>query len=167
MRCGQFVPEEAARGHYARKGLSWPRMTDEPTRRMVAEQDATRDLPQQSESAVTTGAVASYSAVVERPSSRPEAFSEREQPTLASPNSTSVPSPATLEERLTGAIDRIRQLETDLENVYAQLEHLSDAMSTEQLRGRAARMGRYLLWGAVIAAMATFWMLLRLRAGGP
>ena len=62
-------------------------------------------------------------------------------------------------------MDRVFQLETDLENVYAQLEHLKDAISTEQLRGRAARMGRYLLWGAVIAAMATFWMLLRLRSG--
>jgi hypothetical protein len=61
--------------------------------------------------------------------------------------------------------DRVRQLEVDLENVYAQLEHLSDALSTEQLKGRAARMGRYLIWGALIAAMATFWMLLRLRAG--
>ena len=130
---------------------------------MAAEPDAPRDLPPQNESGAAPGAV-SYQAVVERPSSRPESFSEREQPTLASPNSVSRP-PAAVEERLTGALDRIRQLESDLETVFAQLEHLSDAMSTEQLRGRAARMGRYLLWGAVIAAMATFWMLLRLRTG--
>jgi predicted nucleic acid-binding Zn ribbon protein len=61
--------------------------------------------------------------------------------------------------------DRIQQLEADLENVYTQLERLSEALSAEQTRGRAARMGRYLLWGALIAAMATFWMMLRLRAG--
>jgi len=61
--------------------------------------------------------------------------------------------------------DRIGQLEADLENVYAQLEQLADAAKTAQLRGRAARMGRYLLWGALIAALVTFWMMLRLRAG--
>ena len=139
-------------------------MTDEPTRRQVASQDATRDLPQTDESDAVTGTARGFGIVPERPSARPEAFSEREQPTLASPNSVSG-APATLEDRLNHVVDKVRQMETDLESLYAQLEHLSDAVSTEQLRGRAARMGRYLLWGAVIAAMATFWMLLRLRTG--
>ena len=152
-------------GHRAPEGLIWWRMTDEPTRRRNTAPDARPDSARPNEPDAPTGAGQGFGVVPERPSSRPEAFSEREQPTLASPNSVATSSPASLEERLAGAIDRIRQLEADLENLYTQLEHLSDALSTEQLRGRAARMGRYLLWGAVIAAMATFWMLLRLRAG--
>ena len=96
---------------------------------------------------------------------RPEAFSEREQPTLTSPSSVTTSTPAPFDERMNQVWDRVRQLEADLENVYAQLEHLSDALSAEQTRGRAARMGRYLLWGALIGVMATFWMMLRQRAG--
>ena len=69
------------------------------------------------------------------------------------------------DERLKHLGDRIEQLESDIENVYAQLEHLSEALSAEQTRGRAARLGRYLLWGAIIAALTTFWVMLRLRAG--
>lgn len=76
-------------------------------------------------------------------------------------------TPAPVDERMNELWDRIRQLESDLENVYAQLEHLSDALNAEQSRGRAARMGRYLLWGALIAVMATFWMMLRQRTGSP
>jgi len=129
---------------------------------MFSEHDATRGLPQPSgASEIATG----YSTVPERPSLRPETFSERELPTLASTSTVSSPTPIAVDERMNTLGDRIRQLEADLENVYAQLEHLSDAVNTEHLRGRAARMGRYLLWGALIAAMATFWMLLRLRAG--
>ena len=140
-------------------------MDDEPTRRRLSEPSLDQD--QQPPNAGTPASEASqnFGVVPEHPSSRPEAFSEREQPTLASPNSVSRPSQSNLEQRLTQVVDRVFQLETDLENVYAQLERLKDAIGTEQLRGRAARMGRYLLWGAVIAAMATFWMLLRLRAG--
>jgi hypothetical protein len=140
-------------------------MTDESTRRRVSKSDPGPDLAPTGESDSLTCAPSGCGTVSDRPSSQPAAFSEREQPTLASPNSVTSPSGVSLEDRLNGAIDRIRQLESDLENIYAQLEHLSDAVSTEQMRGRAARMGRYLLWGAIIAAMATFWMLLRLRAG--
>ncbi len=140
-------------------------MTDELTSRLVAKPDPRPDSAPIRELDAPTSGPPGYGIVPDRPSSQPAAFSEREQPTLASPNSVTSPSPASLEDRLTGAIDRIRQLESDLEAIYAQLEHLSDALSMEQMRRRAARMGRYLLWGAVIAAMATFWMLLRLRAG--
>lgn len=106
-----------------------------------------------------------WSGVPERISNRPEAFSEREQPTLTSPSSMTAPIAISSEERVKQLGDRIQQLEADMENVYAQLEHLSDALDTEQTRGRAARVGRYLLWGVILAAMATFWMMLRLRAG--
>jgi hypothetical protein len=140
-------------------------MIDEPTRRLVAKPDPPPDVAPTGELDAPTSAPPGYGIVSDRSSSRPATFSEREQPTLASPNSVTSPSPASLEDRLTGAVDRIRQLESDLEGVCAQLAHLSDAVSMEQMRGRAARMGRYLLWGAVIAAMATFWMLLRLRTG--
>ena len=105
--------------------------------------------------------------MLEHPSTRPEAFSEREQPTLASPNSVTAPSQANLEQRLLQVMDRVCQLESNLESAFARLQHLTDAVSTEQQRSRAARVGRYLLWGAVIAAMATFWMILRLRTGLP
>jgi len=140
-------------------------MDDEPTRRRLSE--PTLDQAQQPSNAeALSGEVSqSFGVVLEHPSTRPEAFSEREQPTLASPNSVSRPLQGNLEERLTQVVDRVFQLEADLGSVYAQLEQLKDTIGTEQLRGRAARMGRYLLWGAVIAAMATFWMLLRLRAG--
>ncbi len=136
-------------------------MTDEPTRRMFPEGGA---VPGES---IATSAESStvWSGVPERISSRPDAFSEREQPTLTSPSSMTAPIATSTEERTKQLGDRIQQLETDMENVYAQLEHLSDALNAEQTRGRAARVGRYLLWGVIIAAMATFWMMLRLRAG--
>ena len=135
-------------------------MTDEPTRRLFP--GRTADVPG---SPSTEVAEVGFSGVPERPSIRPDSFSERELPTLTSPSSMTNPTPYSRDERLKDLGDRIQQLETDLENVYTQLEHLSDALSAEQTRGRAARMGRYLLWGALIAAMATFWMMLRLRAG--
>jgi hypothetical protein len=140
-------------------------MTDEPIRRFGADRDSTQIQPPKQEGDPTREASQNFGIVIERPSTRPEGFSEREGPTLASPNSVTVPVQTNLDERYTQAVDRIRQLEADLETVYVRLEQLTDAVNTEQLRGRAARMGRYLLWGAVIAAMATFWMLLRLRAG--
>jgi hypothetical protein len=142
-------------------------MNDEPTRRRFADRDSNQEQQLAAERELAGGPAQTFGVVLEHPSNRPEAFSEREQPTLASPNSVSNPTPGNQDQRLTQVMDRVFQLETDLEIVYAQLEHLKDAIGTEQLRGRAARMGRYLLWGAVIAAMATFWMLLRLRAGSP
>ena len=141
-------------------------MNDEPTRRRF-ERDSNQEQPNAANGERASEASQTFGVVPEHPSNRPEAFSEREQPTLASPNSVSRPTQGNPDERVTQIMDRVFQLETDLENVYAQLEHLKDAIGTEQLRGRAARMGRYLLWGAVIAAMATFWMLLRLRSGSP
>lgn len=135
-------------------------MTDEPTRRLFPERTA--DVPG---SPSTEVAEVGFSGVPERPSLRPDSFSERELPTLASPSSVTTPTPYSSDERVKDLGDRIQQLEADLENVYTQLERLSEALSAEQTRGRAARMGRYLLWGALIAAMATFWMMLRLRAG--
>jgi len=137
-------------------------MTDEPTRRMFPEREASTAEP---DSSSAEPAPTAFSGVPERPSIRPESFSERELPTLASPSSVETPVSTSPDDRVAQLGDRIRQLEADLENVYGQLEHLSDALSSEQLRRRAARMGRYLLWGALIAAMATFWMMLRLRAG--
>ncbi len=142
-------------------------MNDEPTRHLTAQSDSTQNQPPPNEGDIEGGASQSFGIVAEHPSTRPEVFSERELPTLASPNSATVPSQTTLEYRLTQIVDRVCQLESDLQSVYARLEQLTDAVNTEQLRGRAARMGRYLLWGAVIAAMATFWMQLRLRTGSP
>ncbi len=131
---------------------------------MFPEFNAVSDVP---ETPSTNEAPARFSGVPERHSMRPEAFSEREQPTLTSPSSVTSSTPAPFDERMNQVWDRVRQLEADLENVYAQLEHLSDALSAEQTRGRAARMGRYLLWGALSGVMATFWMMLRQRAGAP
>jgi hypothetical protein len=142
-------------------------MADEPTRRLILERSATLDRPLSNQEEAKREALPSFEAVPEHPSTRPGVFSEREQPTLASPNSATVPAQGNVEQRLALLADRVCQLETDFDNVHARLEQLTDAVSTELLRGRAARMGRYLLWGAVIAAMATFWMLLRLRTGSP
>jgi hypothetical protein len=122
-------------------------------------------VPCESKSTGAESASNVFSSVPERISSRPDGFSEREQPTLTSPSSMTAPIAPSSDERLKHIGDRIQQLETDMENVYAQLEHLSDALDIEQTRGRAARVGRYLLWGVIIAAMATVWMMLRLRAG--
>ena len=144
-------------------------MSDEQTRRLVGAQES-RIAPasptdpdvQREES---RGMLEHFAVMPERPSARPEAFPEREGPTLASPSSTALSTDAGLEQRLTLAIDRIHQLEADLEALFRRTTELTDAVNSERLRNRAARMGRYLLWGAMIAAMATFWMMLRMRAG--
>lgn len=139
-------------------------MADEPTRRIIAHCNSTSSHSPQDSDDTKMEASRSFESVPERASTRPEAFSEREQPTLASPNSVTAPSQG-VDQRVTQFGDQLRQLDADVETIYARLEQLTDTVNTELLRGRAARIGRYLLWGAVIAAMATFWMLLRLRTG--
>jgi hypothetical protein len=137
-------------------------MTDEPTRRMI---DAKKVTSVADSEMHPIRPDQGFVIMPERPSTRPEAFSEREGPTLASPSSASVPTQLTLEQRLTKVCDQVVQMDSDLETVRERLNQLTDVVNEEQLRGRAARMGRYLLWGAIIAAMATFWMILRLRVG--
>ena len=143
-------------------------MTDEQPRRLVDTQKApalTNTIASDHQGQEADGALEHFGAVPDRPSARPDAFSEREGPTLASPSGSAVSTDFGLERRLLSAISRIDQTEADLESLFARVAQLTDAISAERLRGRAARMGRYLLWGAVIAAMTTFWMMLRLRAG--
>ena len=139
-------------------------MDDEPTRRFGSTEPHSAkhlDGAQREGSQVPQP----FGVLPQRPSTRPGEFSDREGPTLASPSSSAMEVEMTVELRLTKAMDRIHQLEADLEALYGRVTQLSEAVSTEAARGRAARMGRYLLWGTVIAAMATFWMMLRLRAG--
>jgi hypothetical protein len=144
-------------------------MTDEQPRRMVGTQKPPAALASTIDPNVlredSDGVSEHFGGVPDRPSARPDAFSEREGPTLASPSSAAVSTDFGLERRLLFAISRIDQVEADLESLFARVVQLTDAVTAERLRGRAARVGRYLLWGAVIAAMATFWMMLRLRAG--
>ena len=148
-------------GQAPRKGLRWDDMTDEPTRRMLERQP----IPAANSGPQPIGPEPGFAIVPERQSTRPEAFSEREGPTLASPSSTSVPATVTLDQRLTQVSDQVAQMETNLETIWERLDRLTEVVNAEQTRGRAARVGRYMLWGALIAAMATFWMLLRLRFG--
>jgi molecular chaperone GrpE (heat shock protein) len=106
-----------------------------------------------------------FARVSERPSAHPESFPDREGPTLASPNSGAISTQTSTEQRLVKALDRIQQLEADLKSLSAQVLRLGEAFDAERRRGKAARLGRYLLWGALIVAMATFWIMLRLRLG--
>ncbi len=144
-------------------------MTEEQTRRLVGAQKSQVVSAKPTDPPVLRqelrGISEHFSAVPDRPSARPDAFSEREGPTLASPSSAALSTDFSLEQKVLLAIDRIHQLEADLEALFTRVAQLTEDLNAERLRGRAARMGRYLLWGAVIAAMATFWMLLRLRAG--
>lgn len=96
---------------------------------------------------------------------RPAVFSEREGPTLASPNSDEMQASVPLEQRLVRAVDRITQLESDIEELAARFNDLTAAFNTERKMGRSARLARYLLWSAIIAAMATVLMVLRSRMG--
>jgi hypothetical protein len=144
-------------------------MTDEPTRRMVSQMrpegaldDGARTRTQVER---THSAVEPFTRASEQPSIYPESFADREGPTLASPSSGAISAHTSLEHKVVKALDRIQQLEVDLESLRARMSQLGEALSAERLQGRAARMGRYLLWGALIAAMATFWMMLRLRLG--
>jgi hypothetical protein len=142
-------------------------MTDESTQRIPRAQNPppAGDTDRYDTSEQSGNVSARFDRVLEQPSIRPDTFADREGPTLASPESANMPGQVTLEQRLITAVDRIGQLESDFESLYARIGQLTDAINAEQLRGRAARMGRYLLWGAVIAAMATFWMMLRLHMG--
>jgi hypothetical protein len=144
-------------------------MTDEQPPRLVGTQKApaapANAVDPQVERGETDVTSEHFGAVPDRPSARPDTFSEREGPTLASPSSAAIPTDLGLERRVLLATSRIDQLEADLESLVARVAKLTDAINAERLRGRAAHVGRYLLWGAVIAAMATFWMMLRLRAG--
>lgn len=144
-------------------------MSDEQTRRLVGAQKSqpvpASPIDPDVHRGESHGMMEHFGVVPERPSARPEAFSEREGPTLASPNSAALSANAGLEQRLLLAMDRIHQLEADFGALFDRMAQLTDAVNSERLRNRAARMGRYLLWGAMIAAMATFWMMLRMRAG--
>jgi hypothetical protein len=143
-------------------------MTDEPTRRLVGAPRPAEVLGELSDGqsrVETSPGVARFDRVSERTSGYPEAFSEREGPTLASPNSEALSAQSSLEQRLARAVDRIQQLEADFEFLDTKVLELTSVLETERSRARAARVGRYLLWGAIIAAMTTFWMMLRLRLG--
>lgn len=96
---------------------------------------------------------------------RPAVFSEREGPTLASPNSDEMQASVPLEQRLVRAVDRITQLEADIEELAVRFNDLTTAFNAERKMGRSARLARYLLWSAIIAAMATVLMVLRSRMG--
>lgn len=144
-------------------------MTDEPTRRMVSHSRPAGALDEDTQARAqverTHSAPEPFSRASEQPSIYPESFPDREGPTLASPSSGAIIAQPSLDHKIVKAIDRIQQLEVDLKSVRAQVSQLAESLNAERLRGRAARMGRYLLWGALIAAMATFWMMLRLRLG--
>jgi len=144
-------------------------MTDEPTRRMVSH---SRSVGVLDESAGAPGLVdpihdpaEPFTRASDLPSIHPESFPDREGPTLASPSSGAISAQTSLEHRVVKALDRIQQLEADVMSLRSRVSQLTESLNAERLRGRAARMGRYLLWGAIIAAMATFWMMLRLRLG--
>jgi len=144
-------------------------MTDEPTRRMVSHlrPDGALDEDARTRAQVerTHNAAEPFTRASEQPSIYPESFPDREGPTLASPSSGAISAHTSLEHKVVKALDRIQQLEVDFESLRGRVSQLVEALDAERLRGRAARMGRYLLWGALIAAMATFWMMLRLRLG--
>jgi hypothetical protein len=144
-------------------------MTDEQPPRLVGTQNPlaalANDIDPNMQIEEPNGTSVHFGVVPERPSARPDTFSEREGPTLASPSSGALSTDFGFGQRLLLAISRIDQVEADLESLSIRVAQLADAINAERLRGRAARVGRYLLWGAVIAAMATFWMMLRLRAG--
>jgi hypothetical protein len=144
-------------------------MTDEQPRRLVGTQKSTGALASALDPRIqgeeSNSTPEHFGVVPDRPSARPDAFTEHEGPTLASPSSAAIPTDVGLEQRLLRAIARIDQVEADLESLFSRVAQLTDAVNAERLRVRAAHVGRYLLWGAVIAAMATFWMMLRLRAG--
>lgn len=140
-------------------------MTDEPTQRLVGALKPTASCAQTLEFGQPSDSAEHFGPVPEHPSNRPDAFPEREGPTLASPNSAAIPMSVSLEERIVRAHDRIRQLESDLQSLNSRMVQLSEAVHAERRLGRAARLGRYLLWGSLIAGMATFWMMLRMRLG--
>src|SRR5664279_3217133 len=144
-------------------------MTDEPTRRMVSHSRAAGALNEDAQTRAqierTHNATEPFTRASDQPSIYPESFPDREGPTLASPSSGAISAQPSLDHRVVKALDRIQQLEVDLESLRARVSQLAELLNAERLRGRAARMGRYLLWGALIAAMATFWMMLRLRLG--
>jgi hypothetical protein len=144
-------------------------MSDEPTRRLVGPLRPAFALEERADMPVrdhgSGGSEEPFARVSERPSAHPESFSEREGPTLASPNSGAISAHSSLEQRVVKALDRIQQLEADLKSLNAQVRRLGEGLDAERRRTRAARFGRYLLWGALITAMATFWMMLRLRLG--
>lgn len=131
-------------------------MSDEPTRRLVGPLRPSFGLDDRSEL---------FATVSESPSGHPESFPDREGPTLASPSSQAISTRPNTEQRLVKALDRIQQLEADLKSLNAQVMRLGERLETERRRSKAARVGRYLLWGALIAAMATFWMMLHLHFG--
>ncbi len=137
-------------------------MSDEPTRRLVGPLQPAFALDER-------GGYGSsdepFARVTEHPSKHPESFSDREGPTLAAPNSEAISTHTSVEHRVVKALDRIHQLESDLRSLNAHVLRLGEALNVERQRSKAARLGRYLLWGAQIAAMATFWMILRLRLG--
>ena len=144
-------------------------MTDEQPRRLVGTQKLAAALASSADPHAqgegSSGSPEHFGVVPDRPSARPDSFSEHEGPTLASPSSAAIPTDVGLEQRLLRVTSRIDQVEADLESLLARVAQLTDAVNAERLRGRAAHLARYLLWGAVIAAMVTFWMMLRLRAG--
>ena len=144
-------------------------MTDEPTRRMFIDSRSAgvldEDVQTRAQVERTHSAPEPFSRASEHPSIYPESFPDREGPTLASPSSGAISAQTSLEHKVVKALDRVQQLEVDLESLRARVSQLTESLNAERLRGRAARMGRYLLWGALIAAMATFWMMLRLRLG--
>jgi len=144
-------------------------MTDEPTRRMVSHSRPAGALDEDAQTRAqverTHNAAEPFTRASDQPSIYPEPFPDREGPTLASPSSGAISAQTSLEHKVVKAIDRIQQLEVDLSSLRARVSQLAESLNAERLRSRAARMGRYLLWGALIAAMATFWMMLRLRLG--
>jgi hypothetical protein len=140
-------------------------MADDPTQ-AFAKHNGSTELVKSPVSGIGPATVSTMqTGLAEKKLADPNSFSGQEEPTLTSPSSRVPAAQASVDERLSQVQARVDRMQEELMSVKLGVQELARAIGAEQRRGRSARMGHYLLWVAVIAAMATFWMLTRLRLG--
>lgn len=95
-------------------------------------------------------------------------FSSDEGPTLSSPSVNSESKFTTLtglDSRVSSLESRLAQNERELQDVYGAVEHLVDANERLERALRQQRLGRYLVWGTLIAILAILWLSMQSRLG--
>jgi len=134
-------------------------MTDEPTRRLFPERTA--DVPGSPSTEVADGG---FSGVPERPSIRPDSFSERELPTLASPSSMTTRTPFSSDERVKDLGDRISSSKQIWRMSIPSWSICRTRLVPSRL-GAAQREWEGTCLGRLDCSNGHPWMMLRLRAG--